>query len=256
MLADGGECLADLGALGDQGALFGAVASGATAFRVIDRIASDPDGPGRLRAAHARARARAWELTGAPESLTIDVDATLIGSHSEKEGAAGNFKGGYGFHPMLAYADETGEAFAGQLRPGNAGANTAVDQIMVAEHAIEQIPREHIRDIEILLRVDGAGSSHDLLDWCRQARIRFSVGYELTETVRTQILQIPDSVWVSALDQDGTERANGQVAEITAALDLTGWPEGSRVIVRRERAHPGAQLTFTDHDGHREPSCV
>jgi hypothetical protein len=183
--------------------------------------------------------------------LEIDVDATLIGSHSEKEGAAGNFKGGYGFHPMLAYADQTGEALAGELRPGNASANTAADQITVAEHAISQIPQEHIESIEILLRADSAGASHDLLDWCRQARIRFSVGYELSEAVRAQILQIPDEDWVSALEQDGTPRRNGQVAEITLGLDLAGWPEGSRVIVRRERAHPGAQLTFTDHDGHR-----
>src|SRR5664280_2233558 len=140
MLADGGDCLADLGVLGDQAALFGPVCSDATAFRVIDRIASDADGLERLRAAHARARERVWELTGAPELLEIDVDATLIGSHSEKEGAAGNFKGGYGFHPMLAYADQAGEALAGELRPGNAGANTAADQITVAEHAINQIP--------------------------------------------------------------------------------------------------------------------
>jgi hypothetical protein len=256
MLADGGDCLSDLGALGDQGALFGPVCSDATAFRVIDRIAGDPDGLERLRVAHARARARVWELTGAPELLEIDVDATLIGSHSEKEGAAGNFKGGYGFHPMLAYADQSGEALAGELRPGNAGANTAADQIMVAEHAINQIPEEHIESIEILLRADSAGASHDLLDWCRQARIRFSVGYELSETVRTQVLEIPGEDWVSAVEQDGTPRRNGQVAEITAALDLTGWPEGSRVIVRRERAHPGAQLTFTDHDGHRFQSIL
>jgi hypothetical protein len=175
MLADGGDCLADLGALGEQGALFGAVASDATAFRVIDRIASDPDGLERLRVAHARARARVWQLTGAPELLEVDLDATLIGAHSEKEGAAGNFKGGYGFHPMLAYADQTGEALAGELRPGNAGANTAADQIMVAEHAINQIPQEHIQSIGILLRVDSAGASHEVLDWCRQARIRFSV---------------------------------------------------------------------------------
>jgi len=251
MLADGGDCLADLGALGDQGALFGPVCSDATAFRVIDRIASSPDGLERLRAAHARARARVWEITGAPDLLEVDVDATLLASHSEKEGAAGTFKGGYGFHPMLAYCDGTGEALAGELRPGNAGANTAADQIMVAEHAISQIPQEHIQSIEILLRADSAGASHELLDWCRQARIRFSVGYELSEAVRIQVLQIPDGDWVSAVEQDGTPRTNGQVAEITAALDLTGWPEGSRVIVRRERAHPGAQLTFTDHDGHR-----
>ena len=182
MLADGGDCLSDLGALGDQAALFGAVCSDATAFRAIDRIASDPGGLERLRSAHARARARVWELTGAPEVVDIDLDATLVGSHSEKEGAAGNFKGGYGFHPMLAYADQTGEALAGELRPGNAGANTAADQITVSEHALEQIPKEHIEGAEILLRADSAGASHELLDWCREARIGFSV--ELYERTR------------------------------------------------------------------------
>ena len=183
--------------------------------------------------------------------MTIDLDATLIASHSEKEGAAGNFKGGYGFHPLLAYGDETGEALGGELRPGNAGANTAADQIAVAEQALGQIPAGHIETIELLLRVDSAGACHKLLDWCREARIGFSVGYDLTEAVRAAILEIADEDWASALDQDGVERSNGQVAEVTDQLDLSGWPAGSRVIVRRERAHPGAQLTFTDHDGHR-----
>ena len=105
--------------------------------------------------------------------------------------------------------------------------------------------------IELLLRVDSAGASHELLDWCRDGQIAFSVGYDLTETVRTAILKIAEQDWVCSLDQDGQDRPNGQVAEITEHLDLTSWPEGTRVIVRRERAHPGAQLSFTDHDGHR-----
>ena len=251
MLADGGDCLSDLRAVADQAALFGPVASTSTAFRVIDQIASTPGLLDALGDAHARARGRVWQLAGAPAKLTIDLDATLIGSHSEKEGAAGTFKGGYGFHPMLAYADQTGEALGAQLRPGNAGANTAADQIAVAEVAVEQIPAEHVADIELLLRVDSAGACHELLDWCREGQIRFSVGYDLTETIRTAITEIPHSAWAAALDQDGTQRANGQVCEITPALDLTSWPTGSRVLVRRERAHPGAQLSFTDHDGHR-----
>jgi hypothetical protein len=251
MLAGGGDCLADLRALGDQQPLFGQVASTSTAFRVIDRIASDRGGLERLRAAHAVARSRAWKLGGAPAELDIDLDATLIRSHSDKDGAAGTFKGGFGFHPMLAYGDQTGEALAGELRAGNAGANTAADQIAVAEHAIQQIPAEHIETIDLLLRVDSAGASHDLLDWCRDAAIRFSVGYDLTETVRAAILKIPDGDWVAAIDQDGGARPNGHVAEITDHLDLAGWPQGSRVLVRRERAHPGAQLSFTDVDGHR-----
>jgi len=173
-----------------------------------------------------------------PKRLTIDLDATLVGAHSDKEGAAGTFKGGFGFHPMLAYADESGEALAGELRPGNAGANTAADQIQVAEQAIEQIPAEHIETIDLVLRVDSAGATHELLDWCCEGQIRFSVGYDLTETVRRAILQIPDDAWVCALDQDGTQRRNGQVVELTDGLDLTGWPQGSRVLVRRERPTP------------------
>ena len=250
MLADGGDCLADLRAVRDQAPLFGRVASDSTAFRVIDKIASRPGMIDALDRAHARARAHVWKVTGAPARVTIDLDATLLTSHSDKEGAAGNFKGGYGFHPMLAYCEETREALAGLLRPGNAGANSAIDQIAVAEAALGQIPHGHIEDIEILLRVDSAGASHELLAWAKEANIRFSVGYDLTEQVREQILQIADADWVCAVDQDGTHRTNGQVAELTA-LDLTGWPAGSRVIVRRERPHPGAQLSFTDVDGHR-----
>lgn len=163
MLADGGECVADLGAVRDQEALFGPVASGSTAFRVVDRVASERL-PDRLREAHALARERFWQLHGAPTRLTIDLDATLITSHSEKEGAAGNYKGGYGFHPLHAYADETREALAVMLRPGNAGANTAADHIEVLDRALAQIPQEHIESIEILVHADSAGATHELAD--------------------------------------------------------------------------------------------
>jgi hypothetical protein len=157
------------------------------------------------------------------------VDATLITSHSDKQGAAGNFKGGFGFHPLLAYGDQTGEALAAQLRPGNAGANTAADQIAVAEAALEQIPVEHVEGIEILLRVDSAGASHELLDWCREGRIRYSVGYDLTETVRSAILEIPAQDWLCAIDQDGFERPNGHVAEITnSSIWAVGLPGRAR----------------------------
>jgi len=251
MLADGGECVSDLGAVRDQQSLFGPVASDSTAFRVIDRIASEPKLLDALRAAHARARERFWKLHGAPEHLTIDVDATLITAHSEKENAAGNYKGGYGFHPLQAYADETREALGGLLRPGNAGANTAADHVAVLDRALEQVPARHIERIEILVRADSAGATHGLIDYCREAKMRFSVGYELTEIVRAAILEIPDDAWVVALDQDGSLRDNGEVAEITAGVELSSWPDGSRLIVRRERPHPGAQLSFSDHDGHR-----
>jgi hypothetical protein len=251
MVADGGECLSDLGAVRDQEALFGAVASGSTAFRVIDRIAAEPGLLDALRSTHAQARERFWELHGAPERLTIDVDATLITAHSEKERAAGNYKGGYGFFPLMAYADETREALGGLLRPGNAGSNTAADHVTVLDLALEQIPAQYIETLEILVRADSAGATHGLTDYCREANLRFSVGYELTEQVRTAILAIPEDAWAPALERDGSVRKNGQVAEITNSIDLSSWPERSRVIVRRERPHPGAQLSFTDHDGYR-----
>ena len=233
MLADGGDCLADLGAVRDQQPLFGEVASDSTAFRVIDRIARDPELLEELRSARAKAREHAWELGVKPERVTIDLDATLVAAHSDKEGAAGNFKGGFGFHPLLAYLDETDEALAGELRPGNAGANTAADQIAVAEQALAQIPEQHVAEIDILLRVDSAGATHELLDGCREGRIRYSVGFDLTEPIRQAILALEEESWVPALDQDGSERPNGQVAEITHLVDRGDWPEGSRWIVRR-----------------------
>jgi Transposase DDE domain group 1 len=251
MLAGGGECVSDLGAVRDQEALFGSVASDSTAFRVIDRVASEPGLLDALRQAHARARERFWELHGAPERLTIDVDATLITAHSEKEKAAGNYKGGYGFHPLQAYLDETREALGGLLRPGNAGSNTAEDHKTVIDLALGQIPKQHVESIEILVRADSAGATHGLLDYCREGNLRFSVGYELTEQVRAAILKVPEDRWVPALDQGGSARDNGEVAEITDTVDLSFWPQGSRLIVRRERPHPGAQLSFTDHDGYR-----
>ena len=247
MLADRGRCVSDLVALGSQPALFGEVASISTARRVLLSVgAGELD---RLRRARAQARARAWAAGAAPEEVILDFDATPITAHSDKELAAGHYKGGFGFHPLLASCGR--EVLAAILRPGNAGANSAADQIQVAEAALAQIPAAHIATIELLLRVDSAGACHELLDWCREGRIAFSVGYDLTEAVRAAILVIPDSAWVSALDQDGQQRPNGHVCEITEQLDLDGWPTGSRVLVRRERAHPGAQLTFTDVDGHR-----
>src|SRR4051794_32134540 len=225
MLADGGECVSDLGAVRDQQALFGAVASDSTAFRVIDRIASEPGLLEALRAAHARAREHFWRLHGAPERLTIDLDATLISAHSEKERAAGTYKGGYGFYPLLGYADETREALGGLLRPGNAGSNTVADHTAVLDRALAQIPAEHVETIAILVRADTAGATHRLVDYCREANLRFSVGYELPEPVRAAILELPEDAWVAALEQDGGDRPNGQVAEITDRVDLSTWPE-------------------------------
>jgi hypothetical protein len=251
MLADGGECVSDLGAVREQGALFGEVASDSTAFRTVEKIASTPGMLGAVRVAHARARERFWELHGAPERLTIDIDATLITAHSEKERAAGNYKHGYGFYPLGAWTDETREALAMILRPGNAGSNTAADHVTVIDRAIAQLPADQVANLEILIRADSAGATHGTADHCRERKLRFSFGYELTDQVRTAILETRARAWIPALDQDGSVRENGDVVEITDRVDLSTWPEGSRVIVRRERPHPGAQLSFSDHDGYR-----
>jgi hypothetical protein len=253
MLADGGDCLSDLRAVRDQEPLFGPVASDTTAFRLIDRIADDPDALEAIRAARARARARAWGLGARPGRIVIDVDATLIRAHTEKEGAAVNFKGGFGFHPLLGYLDGSREALAGVLRPGNAPAHSAADQIAVLELALEQLPREVIADLdtEIVLRTDSAGSALALCQAARDAKINYLVGFDLTKQVRRAILSLPETAWRPALRQNGEVRDGAQVAEITPLLEFYDWPERSRVIVRRERPHPGAQLSFTDVDGHR-----
>jgi Transposase DDE domain group 1 len=164
-----------------------------------------------------------------------------------------NFKGGFGFHPMLAYLDGSEEALAGMLRPGNAGANTAADQIAVLEAALAQLPAKVAAREAILVRADSAGATHELLDFCRDGRLRFSVGFDLTEPIRDAILALDEDAWAAAITQDGEPRDHegARAAEITDGLDLSGWPAGSRVIVRREIPHPGAQLSFTDCDGHR-----
>jgi hypothetical protein len=257
MLASGGEHLCDLAAVREQEPLFGPVASDATAWRTVAAIGRDPELMGALRTARRAARECAWGAGAEPEGpLFIDLDPTLIEAGSEKEGAAPTFKKGFGFHPMLAFLDRPadpcgGEPLAGLLRPGNAGANTVADQIEVTEEALEQLPADIAAEAEIVLRADSAGATHDLLDWAREGGIRFSVGFDLTEPVREAIARIPDGRWVSALAQDGSPRENGEVAEATDLIDLSGWPQGSRLIVRRERPHPGAQLSFTDADGHR-----
>jgi Transposase DDE domain group 1 len=253
MLADGGDCLSDLGALRGQESLFADVASDSTARRVIEQISELPGGLERVRAARAEVHARAFRRGARPRELRIDLDATLIDAHSEKQGAAATYKRGFGFHPMLAYLDGTGDALAGRMRPGNANANTAADQITVLADALAQLPRCSAAREPILMRADTAGATHELLDFCHDGNIRFSVGLSLTEAIRTAILALPERVWQTAMTQDGQLRDHdgAQVAELTDQLDLTSWPAGSRVIVRREEAHPGAQFSFTDHDGRR-----
>jgi hypothetical protein len=246
MAADGGQCVSDLQALAGQPALFGNLASVPTARRVLLSI-GQPE-IDRVRQARALARARAWEAGAAPERVVLDFDATPISVHSEKEHAAGHYKGGFGFNPLLVSCGR--EVLAGVLRPGNAGANNAQDHLKLLELALEQLPHS-VLDGDILARSDSAGASHDFASGCRETRIRFSLGYAINATVREQILALSEAAWAPAVNQDGQPREGAWVTELTGQIDLAGWPEGTRLICRRERPHPGAQLTFTDADGHR-----
>ena len=191
-----------------------------------------------------------WDAGARPTTITLNLDATLLTAHSDKELATGNYKHGYGFHPLGCWLDETGEALAAVLRPGNAGSNTAEDHFTVLGLALAQLPVEDL-DREILVRTDIGGQTHAFTADCREADIRFSVGYELNDTVRQVILELPEVAWVQAINADGNDRDGAWVAELSDHLDLTAWPEGSRLICRRERPHPGAQFTLFDEHGYR-----
>jgi hypothetical protein len=249
MLADGGKTISDLATLRNQPALFGEVASTPTAWRTLAAI--DERVLAAIGRARAEARAAAWAAGMDPGFYVLDFDGTLITAHSEKEGAAPTYKRGFGFHPLLVHLDATGEALAGKLRPGNAGSNTAADHVEVLDAALEQLPVDP-HEVEVVARADSGALSHGFVDACRERGVRFAIGYDLTETVRAAVLAVPERWWVPAVSADGVdERAGAEVAEITDLVDLSAWPEGTRAIVRREDPHPGAQLTFTDIDGHR-----
>lgn len=265
LLADGGEAIADIDVLRHQGEVLGPVASAPTVWRTLDELT--PAALRRIETARARVRRHVWsQLAELPPSkaagvdlgdtVVLDVDATLVTSHSDKESARPTFKGGFGFHPIAVWCDNTEEMLAVTLRPGNAGANTAVDHIDVLGRAITAIPPTHRK--KLLVRADGAGCSHALLDWLhdqgqvRGRSVEFSVGYALTERVREAIRRLPAKVWTPAICAEGQTRDGADVAEVTGLLDLTGYPLGMRVILRRERPHPGAQLSlFEEADGWR-----
>jgi hypothetical protein len=272
-LAIGGDCLADLAQLRAAPEVFGPVASDPTVSRCVDALAVDaPAALAAIAAARSTARARAWSLAGehAPDHqasagspLVIDVDATLVTAHSEKESAGPTFKRGFGFHPLWAFCDHgaegTGEPLAFVLRPGNAGSNTAADHLTVLRQALAQLPGGHARGKKVLIRVDGAGGTHELLAWLTRRRLSYSVGFSLPgdlASIQRKLATIPDQLWEPAYDADGQLRPGAWVAEVTGLFDLRSWPVGMRLIVRKERPHPGAQLRITDIDGHRITAFV
>ena len=269
MLADGGESISDIGVLRHQSGALGPVASAPTVWRTLDEITAGKRK--KIQVARARTRRHVWSHLpgGVPASkcagrdlgstIVLDVDATIVVTHSEKEQSAPTYKRTFGYHPIGVWCDNTEEFLAASLRPGNAGSNTAADHIDVLGQAIAQIPAAHRRDV--LIRSDGAGASHDLLEWIseqnriRGRRVEYSVGFSITAGIRRAIAIAPDTAWGPAVNQDGDLRPGAEIAELTGLLPprmLAKWPDGMRVIVRRERPHPGAQLSmFEELDGWR-----
>lgn len=261
MLADGGEAIADLAVLRNQTALFGVVASDPTAWRLLSNM--DSTVLTRLREARARARELAWAQTtetrgNLPGStaadqpvpgLVLDLDATIVICHSEKESATSTWKKTFGYHPLLCFLDGSREALSGLLREGRAGSNTTADHITVLDQALTQIPDTYRYGTPILIRSDSAGCTQGFLTHIRSLRefgidTCFSVGVAITEPIREAIRRATD--WIPALDSDGEPRDGAEICEITGLVPADGYPTGTRFIVRRERPHPGAQLSLFD----------
>ncbi len=253
-IADGADCLSDIDALRKKSELFGEVASVTTAWRAV-KATTAPE----LRAI-AKAVAKTREVVWAeapPGDITIDCDATLLDVHSEKQDAAPTYKRGYGFHPLGAWCDTTGEPLALMLRPGNAGSNDADDHLELLDQAIGALPPEYHLGHEpgddpglvrhhILVRADSAGATHGFVSGLVEANIEYSIGHPVDAGVREALLLFQEEDWREALEADGTVRDGAQVAELTDLMDLSAWGEDARLISRRERPHPGAQLSLFD----------
>ena len=265
-VADGADCVDGVGQLlGDREQLFGAVASTTTLWRLVDERIDAAHLPA-IRAARSHARARAWAAGAAPDHdgwLHLDVDATITIDHSDnKENAAATWKKTFGLHPLLVFLDRTdiaaGEALAGLLRAGNAGSNTTADHITVLNQALASLPPSYRPGPDnpdapqILIRSDSAGATYGFAAACRGERVGFSLGAVIDAAIRDAVetLNTTDA-WYPAIDAGGAIRDGAWVAEATALVDLSKWPSGTRLILRKERPHPGAQLRFTDTDGHR-----
>jgi hypothetical protein len=240
-LALGGDCLADVAVLRAEPGVFGSVASDPTVSRTITALAADaPAALAAINIARAAARARVWELAGghAPDHdttaaapLVIDLDATL-GHRALGEGGRGpDVQARLWVSPVVRLrrprrrghrGDGRRAASPGQ-RPGR----------------------------KVLIRTDGAGSSHAFLDWLTGQRLSYSVGFALPNNPGDLLAMTEEQVWTPAYNSDGQVREGAWVAELTSMLTLTGRPKGMRVIARKERPHPGAQLRITDADGLR-----
>lgn len=261
-IALGGDSLADLAAVRAQPAVFGPVASDPMVSRMFAALAADPDAAiAAIRAARGAARAAVWArrrpLDGAPGDrnggqVIVDIDATLVTAHSDKEHAEPTFKRGYGFAPMCAFVDHgehgTGETLVVELRLGKASPWNSADYLTTLDTALAQLP-EHER-AQVLVRADTGACSKVFLHKIADAGLEYSIGFHAQDTVKAAIEAIPEQAWRAALDGAGEPREGAQVAELTAWMPTPvtqqrasrpgpkDWPAGMRVIARRERPIP------------------
>jgi hypothetical protein len=251
-IALGATSMSDIDLLAHQAPVFGDPPSDCTVRRCLTAL--DMVTLGKIAKARAKARRRVWDLIadrpdGFPWLLVagqllhgwivIDLDATLITAHSDKQGAAVTFKKGFGFHPLGAWCANTAESLAMLLREGNAGSNTVSDHIRVLADAIDQIPARYRR--KILVRVDGAGATHDFLEHLPAMNsafrtVRFTVGWTITDADEAAIAALPVDAWTDSLRQNGEATATAGVAEITG-LDARAekWLPRLRLTVRRTK---------------------
>lgn len=273
MLAAGGEHVSDLDMFRNQDGVFGQVASNATVSRFFERATADPEVFSHGFETLTRSlRSMVWDAAGdrSPAArasqdtpVLIDLDATLVTAHSEKEETAGNYKRGYGFAPFVASVDYgsengTGEILAAMMRPGNATANNADDHIRLFESALAQLPEAFytpdgkLIGQKILIRTDSAGSSRKFLWHLHHTGVQYSVSYQIPPGRAHMVDWIGNKdYWQPALDQAGTDRADAWVINATDVIPLTGYPPGTNLFLRAEPLHPGAKPTLLDEDGHR-----
>jgi hypothetical protein len=251
-IALGATSMNDIALLAHHAPILGAEPSDTTVRRTLEL--ADPATLDKIARVRARVRAHVWTLICATPAgfpwlavagklldgwLVIDLDATLISARSDKEGAAPTFKKGYGFHPLGAWLANTTESLAMLLRPGNAGSNTVADHIAVLAAAVRQIPARFRS--RLLVRVDGAGASHELITHLlslagRRRTVLFTCGWMITAAGEQAIRLLPATAWQAAVDQDGTVQEDRHVAEVTHLMSRAGsWPAGLRWIVRRTK---------------------
>ncbi|GAA3442057.1 IS1380 family transposase [Planomonospora venezuelensis] len=251
-IALGARSMRQIALLAHQAPVFGDPPSDSTVRRVLEPVGADAGPALCIARARAKVRARVWALIEATEAglpwlsvagkvltgwVVIDLDATLITAHSDKQGAAPTFKRGFGFHPLAAWCANTQECLAMLLREGSAGSNTVTDHVRVLSEAIRQIPAS--RRAKILVRVDGAGATHDLVEHMQglnttRRTVRFTVGWAITGVDEAATAKLPESAWQAAVRQDGQVHPEAGVAELTH-LDPRAAAWTVRLLVRRVR---------------------